>query len=684
MPQVPIPDQLTAREPAPKPDILPGERFSTQAPLEAFGGGQSAERVAGAFQGALGTADKFLEEQKNREDEMAVLDANYKTARLRNQLMYDPNTGAINKKGLDAAGASEEYGQQFDDATEEIAGNLTAEQRGMYEKVRQSNKLELQHDLDKHTTTERLNYYEDVKKNGVAQAQDDAVVHYTNQVMDENGNPVPLGPKNQGWNEDYIKQKIAEQKAYILTHAQANGRVSPEQVKNELAVATSQTHQKIIENMVSSGKDLMAQRYFDAHKDDITDGETLDKTQKLVRDSSILGTAQRSADAIFNKTKGDLIAADAEAQKIEDPKVREKAQSIIVRKSELVKNANEAQQTAAYKNVYQHVINGGSVNDPQIQPEVQKLTPPNSQAVRNIEEKKRDEDWRAKSAPILMDLRMKLADPINGKDFAQNLNLLTQYGDKLHPDDMKEASKLQASAIQQDRKVLDQLWTPGKAADDSLESLHITDSPSQATVRQKVLSWYKAETDRTGKQPDSVSTAAQADAIARQELRKGTIHQTFPKPPKEPKEEQYNNPVNNKTVSDEIGAVTNSDKALQKSAKAIDAAVGAAWQTQHEIGKTMSQDDLRQAVHMMSEKYTTEQRSLFGQKDGSILGTIGDLLAKDTVKRGYDIQIQDVPQKDRDGITKALNNKGAPVNDRSIVYYYIKGLAAKKAANGGK
>jgi hypothetical protein len=80
---------------------LPNARVSTNAPIEAFGGGQGLQQVAQAAQETL----EIVRKEREKADQLAVLEADTKAARLKTSLFFDPKTGAMTRKGKDAFGA---------------------------------------------------------------------------------------------------------------------------------------------------------------------------------------------------------------------------------------------------------------------------------------------------------------------------------------------------------------------------------------------------------------------------------------------------------------------------------------------------------------------------------------------------------------------------------------------------
>ncbi len=668
MPTVPL------YQPQVKEQPLPNAKFAVEAPAEAFGVGGTAAGIGQAVRGVAGDVEKYALKEKEKADDMAVLDAGYRAARLKNELMYGKQ-GAIGLKGLDAAQAAEKYIPDFAKGMDEISSNLSADQRAKFQHIRNTHQVDLEGDLNRHATNERNVYYEGVLKNGVSQAQDDALLRW-NQPSSRI-NPTTGTQETTPWNQDYIKKKIAEQDAYIVAHADANGRVSPEEVKNQMAISHSQTHQKVIQSIIDSqlpNKDTLAKQYLAANKDDIRDGETLDKVTKAVEEATLLGESQKNARELYRASGNDYGIASAKAEeKLKDqPKLLQETQRQIQRLVEIERNASESRRNKVFNPAYEKVTKGTDPNE-LTQAEKDALHPDDKEKLRRIYDANKEKTLEKNGEPIWYKVRRELADPVNGFEYASKLSLLKDYADKMSKQQLEDLAKYQSTVLNHsDRKELDTIWGRSRAVEDSLQSLHITDEPGQAYVRREVETWFAAEARRNGKQPTSEEVAKRAGFEARQALKAHRVHQTFPKPPKAP---DYNTPDNVKIVSGRVAAAYANKKIPEGVSKQVDGAMSKAWETVYEqTGKPMTPDQLRKNADIMLGKYTVEKRATFGV----------DWLAKDTEKFGYQIEIGDVPNATKDRISAALKAKGQPVNDRSIVWGYIQGLAANRAKQGAK
>jgi len=185
-------------------EVGPNIRVSTDAPVEAFGGGKAVTGLADQI-------SKIGMEIKQRADDASTQEAYAKTVELRNNLMYDPKDGAMNKSGKDAFGIHEQYGADFDTQADKIESELKNDtQRAMYRKIRQSQKMDLEGSLQQHTLAEAKKYENQTAEAALVTARSDAVLNFQNPGA--------------------VEKSIETQRALIESHADKNGW-SPEQLQ---------------------------------------------------------------------------------------------------------------------------------------------------------------------------------------------------------------------------------------------------------------------------------------------------------------------------------------------------------------------------------------------------------------------------------------------------------------------
>jgi hypothetical protein len=258
---------------------IPGAQAAAVASPEAFGGGKSADALGDATKGLAKTVGDVYQEEKLKADDVATQEAYAKTVQLRNKIMYDPQNGAMTKRGKDAFGVVDTYVPQFDKGAEEIEKSLSnEEQKAMYRKLLLQQKTDLNDSLQKHTFTESMKYDEDTAKAGVETQRDDAVLNYQTPGR--------------------VEQSLKMQEALIRSRGERTGAPA-DAVDLMVADARSKTHTSVIQRMLANDQVDEAKKYYDANKPGIGAGEVT-AVEKSLEDAQGL---QRGVDA-WKKVSG--------------------------------------------------------------------------------------------------------------------------------------------------------------------------------------------------------------------------------------------------------------------------------------------------------------------------------------------------------------------------------------------
>ena len=284
---------------------LSKQRFTDNTSIETFGGGQRTQQGFAAAGAMVKAGTDLIIEEKKKADGVQLTQAYADAVKAKNQLMYDPKSGAINKRGQDAFGINDEYMPQFDAAMDEIEGRLgNDEQKAMFKEIRIKQKMDLDGDFQRHVFKESQAFENETMKYGIEAAREDGILNFQT--------PGKVG------------ESITTQKALILNYAKNSGK-SPEWTEMALKGAESDTHKDVLGRMLANGDDLMAQTYFKTVKDSLT-SDTLISMEKAVEEGSIRGGSQRIVDNLINKY-GSYSAAMKEVKEMDlDPKLRDATQ----------------------------------------------------------------------------------------------------------------------------------------------------------------------------------------------------------------------------------------------------------------------------------------------------------------------------------------------------------------------
>jgi hypothetical protein len=272
----------------------PNVRVNTDAPIAAFGGGELAAAPSQALQK---TAD-IIDRERQKADDLRVLEAETEAANYKTELFYDPNVGAMTKKGRDAFGVVDEFSPKYKKKIDEIATKLsTPAQRQKFMARASQYQVDLDGQLQRHVFAESQSYDNEVTEANLQATQNEIVLNY------ENPEAVIRG-----------QQRLQDT---ILSHASRMGK-GPEWTKAQVEKSISRSNAAIVERFIDNGEDIKAEEFFKANRDRFQ-AEDASRVEKKVQESTLLGKAQRlSADAMGRGLS--LTHAISEANTIENPK----------------------------------------------------------------------------------------------------------------------------------------------------------------------------------------------------------------------------------------------------------------------------------------------------------------------------------------------------------------------------
>lgn len=275
-------------------------RLKPQAGEEAFGGGAAAQGVYNAVAGVGSEIQKIAIDEKNKADQLAVLDGDKDMSALQTDLLYGKN-GAKNRLGKDAFGLPDEIQEKFSKGSQEIEKRLTNDaQRLAFKKQQASRSAELNRTVQAHVSEQIKRFDDQTTESYIANERNAAALSF-------------MDPSR-------IDISVERQRMAIQQYSDRNG-LGPEYVKQKMLDVASKTHLGVIEQMLTNDLDLIGKQYYENHKADISADDAL-RIQRSLDESSLRGESQRQADKIFMSTSNRQEALE-EARKIQDPKVRD-------------------------------------------------------------------------------------------------------------------------------------------------------------------------------------------------------------------------------------------------------------------------------------------------------------------------------------------------------------------------
>jgi hypothetical protein len=291
MPQIPSYGDLKVQESG-----LPDQKVSLDVPnIEAFGGGKP---VAQAFSGI----EEMILKAKKEADDTAVLDADNQLAELSNDILFNKEKGALNKKGKEAFDLPYTVGEDFDKRVADVEKSLNgANQKARFKQSIAQRRLSLMGALEKHSSSEIEKYKLGALSKSSELAMNDALLNYSSPEM--------------------VKGNLAKIDANLDTLAEMQG-MSPEELAVLKLKSKSQVHSGIVGAFLNSDKDEAAMAYFKQNKKEFSAEDKVEIEGKLEAGVMLI-QSQRGADRIFTAFQGDEKGAYDEVKKKYSGKLRE-------------------------------------------------------------------------------------------------------------------------------------------------------------------------------------------------------------------------------------------------------------------------------------------------------------------------------------------------------------------------
>lgn len=252
--------------------------------------------------------DALFAEKRDQADQIAVIDADAKLAATQSDLLYNPQSGALNRRGKDAVYGQLDAEDAWRKSLSKIQIGLNERQKLAFERAAAMREGDFQRSLMQHVSTE-LNAY----GKETTDANLDAELNLITQNFRD---PVR------------VQQGIEHQTAVIRIDAKRTGE-SEAVTENRIREETSRSRSAVVQLHLAHGDDLAAQKYFEEHQRDFTAAALLHLEPQLEL-GSVRGESQRQADAILASTQI-MDTALKRAALLPDPRVREATENRIRR-----------------------------------------------------------------------------------------------------------------------------------------------------------------------------------------------------------------------------------------------------------------------------------------------------------------------------------------------------------------
>lgn len=254
---------------------LPRARQSTDAPIEAFGGGASAQGVARAAENLGNTISDFAAKEKAYIDDIQATEADTKLA----QKQTDIQVNISKMQGRDANGAREYAAKEMEKAVEEYGSGLTGNGSLAFKKAAANRAEGLYGFSEKHTAAEN-------------QKADRGVLVDRLKVLNAKATSNALDDETRL--DSALAQDLAEvhDAADAVARFEGIPKLLPDGTNNPsyqqlVNGALSRTHRDVIDARINAGAIDKAYAYFKDYKENMT-ADDMNYADKRVEDALVV------------------------------------------------------------------------------------------------------------------------------------------------------------------------------------------------------------------------------------------------------------------------------------------------------------------------------------------------------------------------------------------------------------
>lgn len=294
MPRVPV-----SQGPQVLQNVTPGARVSTDAPIEAFGGGRGVQAVGEAMRGLNTQAQKLIDDDLTRLNNTRIVEERDALNKWERDNLYGEK-GALRRQGKNAFGVTDEVSKSWGSFLEEREKGLSNDdQKVKFKELSSARWDAVSRRLNDHVAAQTKVYEEETYKSSTESSK-------------ERGS---LDPRYAPQEAQFLGQQVQQR-------AQALGW-DEERTNQELRTQRSDLYSRVIQNLTTAQQDVMAEKFFASVKDQM-DPDVARQVTNVLEESSVRGFGQRKADELVKS--GDMGAALAGAREIEDPKRRDETE----------------------------------------------------------------------------------------------------------------------------------------------------------------------------------------------------------------------------------------------------------------------------------------------------------------------------------------------------------------------
>jgi len=259
------------------PVVPTAERKQTTAPLPSGALNVTPPAPVGPEK-TLNAAAEIFQAEVRRANQVSVLDADLQNSQFTTDLLDNPTTGLLTRRGKGVNGIYEEAQTAWQEHTARVTEGLSNdEQRLAFQRLAGSRWATIDNQLNKHIYAENLRYDNETTaawgKNEIERAA-------------------------RSWQDsEVITSSIGIQGAVLTDYARRTGK-PPEWLEQAKLESTSATHKAVLNQMLINGQDTLADAYYKEHQSEIAADDRENLSAKL-EGATTDGAAARLAQDVW-------------------------------------------------------------------------------------------------------------------------------------------------------------------------------------------------------------------------------------------------------------------------------------------------------------------------------------------------------------------------------------------------
>lgn len=282
---------------------------------------------------------RAVDEEREKANEVALLKASNALGAWKTRRLYDPENGALTRKGEAAQGLPEEVLPEWETFVGEIEQGLgNDEQKAAFARLRGQQTQQLDLELRRHVFGEMQTFRANELKSAVDLGTDEAIRAANDPTL------VGLS-----------LQRVENQ---IRTNAPRLG-LGKAAIEAQVADTRDKVHRGVIDNLLAQERAQDARDYFTEAKSQIA-ADRVDEVEKALTEGSVRAASQKEADRIL--AEGGTLTEQLKKAKDLDPKLRDEVENRLEHAAQIQDRADREALEGSMKSAYDILDKTGNVN----------------------------------------------------------------------------------------------------------------------------------------------------------------------------------------------------------------------------------------------------------------------------------------------------------------------------------